>query len=40
MKLVCIIMGHKIVAAHDKDMFGYEYVWQKKYCSRCGMRVN
>jgi len=42
MKLICKLFGHskKTVSAHEKDMFGYEYVWQKLYCSRCGKRVN
>ena len=28
-KLLCFILGHKPVKKQKKDMFGYEYVWQK-----------
>ena len=38
--ILCLLFGHKLVAYHDKDMFGYEYIWQKQYCSRCGKRFN
>jgi hypothetical protein len=39
MKLLCWLGIHKLVTAHEKDMFGYEYVWQPKVCKRCGKRV-
>lgn len=40
--LICKIFGHskKTIRGKQKDMFGYEYVWQPEYCSRCGERVN
>jgi hypothetical protein len=34
--LICLIFGHKREREHQKDMFGYEYVWQREYCKRCG----
>lgn len=39
-KVLCLILGHKPVMASEKDMFGYEYIWQKVYCGRCGKRLN
>jgi len=41
MSLLCKLFGHskKIIKSHDKDMFGLEYVWQRKYCARCRKRV-
>jgi|GEM_PF-3968121 len=38
--IICFLLGHIPVREHIKDMFGYEYVWQKVYCKRCGKRLN
>jgi len=40
-EVLCKIFGHskKVTYGHEKDMFGYEYVWQPKYCSRCGKKI-
>jgi hypothetical protein len=39
-RLICLLIGHKPVRGSEKDMFGYEYVWQKVYCKRCSKRLN
>lgn len=39
-KIFCLIFGHIPITEHEKDMFGYEYVWQKVYCERCGKSLN
>lgn len=33
--IACLLLGHKPVSTNNRDMFGYEYVWQRKYCERC-----
>lgn len=38
--ILCFLLGHIPVRKNEKDMFGYEYVWQKIYCKRCGKRLN
>lgn len=38
-KIVCKFSGHRPLYDHEKDMFGYEYVFQKCHCSRCGKRL-
>jgi hypothetical protein len=38
-KILCLILGHIPERCHEKDCFGYEYVWQKVYCKRCGKRL-
>ncbi len=39
MNILCKIGIHKLVRGHEKDMFGYEYVWQPMVCKRCNKRV-
>ena len=39
-KILCLLLGHKPIRESERDMFGYEYVWQKVYCRRCGKRLN
>lgn len=39
-KLLCLLLGHISISEHKADMFGYEYVWQRKYCKRCGKTLN
>ena len=34
-KIACLLFGHKPVYSDDRDMFGYKYTWQRKYCERC-----
>ncbi|WP_268055969.1 hypothetical protein [Clostridium estertheticum] len=38
-KIICFIFNHKLVAYHDRDIFGKEYIWQKQYCGRCGKKL-
>ena len=42
-ELLCKIFGHSkrdaLPNEIEKDMFGYAYVWQPKYCRRCGKRL-
>ncbi|HZK34884.1 MAG TPA: hypothetical protein VFD33_06215 [Bacillota bacterium] len=39
-RIICFLLGHKPVTGQEKDMFGFEYVWQKAHCSRCGKKLN
>jgi len=39
-KILCMFLGHIKVVEHEKDMFGYEYAYQKEYCKRCGKILN
>jgi len=43
MKSLCAILGHKRRDVNpnevERDMFGCAYIWQPKYCKRCGKRL-
>lgn len=38
-KLLCRLFKHQPEFEHNKDMFGYEYVYQRCFCNRCGKRL-
>lgn len=37
---LCLLLGHIPIRKNEKDMFGYEYAWQKVHCKRCGKRLD